>query len=151
MPATLSQLRRPILVDHTVDFGDDIVVTFRFDRNKITDAWLREWAQLEATPDATSAINQALADLIHAWDITNDDGSAFPPTADNIGAVFSLPDKSSLVQELMQAGRPTRAEGKASSEPSSTPPSTSEAPAPTSPNGPTTLPSPAGSASPSLT
>lgn len=113
MPATPSQLRRPIVVDHTIDFGDGATVLFRFDRNKITDAWLQEWSRLEEDRNV-SAINEVLADLIVSWDVQNEDGTPYPLTAEAIGFLFNLPDKSRIVQELMRASVPGEAEGKAS-------------------------------------
>lgn len=146
MPVTPSQIRRAIIREHTIDFGDGVVVTFRFDRNHITDSWLSAWTQNE-TSGNTNAINGALAELIHGWDVVNDDGTEFPPTAENIGYLFSLSDKGTIVRELMQATVPGEAEGKASSVPSPTPASASTEPLPTSPNGQAPSPSPALSAS----
>lgn len=121
-----SQIRRAIVVDHTIDFGG-VEVTFRFDRNKITDTWMNAWTALE-NEQATGAINIALADLIEDWDIRNEDGTPYPPTPENIGYLFSLSDKGRIVKELMTAGEPTRAEGEdsaatsSSAKPSSTVP-----------------------------
>ena len=150
MPATPSQLRRPVVVAHTVTFGDGVDVTFQFDRNKITDAWLQEWSRLEEERN-TSAINEMLVDLVVSWDVVNDDGSPYPLTAEAIGFLFTLPDKGRLVQELMRASVPSESEGKASSVPGSTP-SLDSVPLPQTPqNGHTPSPSPEPSASPSTT
>ena len=102
MPATPSQLRRPILVDRTVDFGDGVTVTFRIDRNKITDAWFRQWQNLEADMNV-AAVNDMLADLIHSWDVVNDDGTPYPVSSANISDLFSVPDKGRLVEAFMEA------------------------------------------------
>lgn len=149
MPS-VSSIRRPIIRDHVIDFGDDVQVTFRFDRNKITDAWIQEWTRLEGEENV-GAINLVLADLIDEWDILEDDETACPPTAENIGRLFSLADKGTIVRELMTATVPTDAEGKASSAPSNTPPSSSGPQPPMSPNGLTASSSAAPLASPSPT
>ena len=120
MPATPSQFRRPVLRSHTVDFGDGVEVAFRYDRNKITDAWYAEWQRLEGEQDA-NALNKALADLIESWDVVNDDGSPVPPTAENISYLFNLPDKGYVIAELMKASVPSRAEGNGSGSTSSIP------------------------------
>jgi hypothetical protein len=151
MPATPSQLRRPIIVDHTVDFGDDITVKFGFDRNKITDVWMREWVRLEQEPDATSKLNEMLADLITGWDVVNEDGSPYPMTAEAIGVLFSLPDKGRIFQELVEASAPSRAEGNVSSAPTSTQRSDFTEQVATPPNGTVTSPLPELSAAPSQT
>ncbi len=150
MPATPSQLRRPVVVNHTVDFGDGVTVKFTFDRNKITDAWMEEWTRLETEQDI-STLNQALNDLILAWDIQEEDGTPYRKTPETIGYLFALPDKGRIFRELVEAAVPTRAEGNASSEPSSTPQSASAEPQQTPPNGATPSASPPVSASPSLT
>lgn len=151
MPATPSQLRRPIIREHTVDFGDDVTVTFVFDRNKITDAWMQEWIRLESEPDATAKLNEMLADLIISWDVVNEDGSPYPMNAGSFGALFSLPDKGRVFKELVTASVPSSEEGKASSAPTSTPPSDSTAQGTTPPNGTVGSPLPPSSVVPSLT
>lgn len=119
MPATRSQIRRPKLVDHTIGFGDGASVTFTFDANKLTDAWMDEWQQAERDPD-TSLLNLQLADLIERWDILEtDDGPPVPVTAEEIGKLFSLRDKLELIREFV--GLPSDAEGNASRNTSSTP------------------------------
>ncbi len=150
MPATPSQLRRQILVDRTIDFGDGVTVTFRFDRNKMTDAFVKQWTQFE-TDKNTEAINSVLEGLIVSWDVVNDDGTPYPPTAENIGFLFTLVDKGRIVSDLLEASVPSRAEGNASSEPSSIPPSVFTEPQLTSPNGPAPSPSLQPSASQSTT
>jgi hypothetical protein len=149
MPA-ISQLRRPIIIQHSVDFGDEVVIAFRYDRTKITDAWLRRWTELE-TAENIGAINSVLAELIEGWDVTDDEGAPFPPTAENIGFLFNLNDKGMLVRELMQASIPSRAEGNASSAPTSILPSASMEPPTMHQNGLVTSPSPAPLVSPSPT
>jgi hypothetical protein len=150
MHATPSQFRRPIIVDHTVDFGDDITITFRFDRNKITDAWLREWTRMEDEKDV-NALNVSLADLIDSWDMVGDDGAAFPPTVENISYLFTIADKAFVIGELMKASVPTRAEGNASANISATADTASTLSPASPPNGLPPSPSPSPSAVPSLT
>jgi hypothetical protein len=150
MPATPSQLRRPIIIDHTVDFGDDVTVTFRYDRNKITDAWMREWNELERSQEGHS-MNEMLVDLLHGWDVVNEDGTPYPLTVESLAYLFNLPDKMRLIGELVTASAPSDAEGKDLSAPTSTAPLVSTEPPPTLQNGTLTSPSPAPSASPSPT
>ncbi len=150
MPATPGQIRRPVIVNHTVDFGDGVSVKFVYDRNKITDAWMNEWSALEEQADV-SKLNETMDDLILSWDVVNEDGSPFPKTAENIGYLFALPDKGRIFQELVTASTPTRAEGNVSPEPSNTPQSDSAPPQPTPQNGPAPSASATVSASPSPT
>ena len=150
MPA-IRELLAPMYQDHPVEIREGLIVTFRFDRMKINDEWILHWTQLEEA-QSTGAINEVLGDLIEDWDVfENDEATKVPPTAENVGRYFNLETKGRIVRELMMAAPPSRAEGKASSAPSSTPPLGSTAPPLTSPNGPMTLPSPAPSTSPSLT
>jgi hypothetical protein len=142
VPATPSQLRRPIIVNHTVDFGDEVTVKFVFDRNKITDAWMQTWVRLESEPDASGKLNEMLADLVVQWDVVNEDGSPYPMNAEAMGTLFSLPDKGRIFQELVRASVPSDAEGKASSAPTSIPSSDSTLPQAPSPNGTAASPSP---------
>lgn len=146
MPATRSQLRRPVIVEHKVDFGDGVEVMFRYDRNKITDAWVREWTRHEEEQNA-GALNEVLGDLIEAWDVLNDDGTPCPITADMIGELLSYPDKIKVLQELMTASVPSRAEGNASSASSASPSTDSMQEQPSSPNGSDTSGSPSVSES----
>jgi hypothetical protein len=148
--ATPGQLRRAVIVNHTIDFGDGVTVKFVYDRNKITDAWMGEWERLETERNAP-LMNAMLADLILGWDVVNEDGTPFPMTEENIGYLFALPDKGRIFGELVQAAVPSRAEGNASSELSSTPQPGSTPPAPTPPNGPVPSVSPEPSTAPSLT
>lgn len=143
----VSDLTRPKLAHAVVDVDGEIV-NVTFDRNKVTLAWAKEAQRAESEGDA-DAIAQSLSDLIHGWDLTNDDGSPHPPTAANLAA---LPvELLKLVgDEIQNASVPSRAEGNGSSVPPSTPPLDSEALAQTAQNGAVTSPSPTGSAAPSL-
>lgn len=151
MPATASQLRRPIIVDHTVDFGDGVTVQFRYDRNKLTEAWMNAWTRAEQAADGASRLNDMLDDLIDGWDIRNDDGSECPKTSEAIGFLFSVPDKARIFSELLTATGPARAEGNASAPTSATPGPTSTTPPVTPLNGQPPSPSPEPLASPSTT
>jgi hypothetical protein len=120
-----------------------------FDRNKVTPAWVTLAQQRDEDQD-TLSLPKALADVLISWDVLNDDGTPFEPTPENI-AVLSYPAQSDLLRRIMEAAVPSRAEGNASPEPSSIPPSGSEAPAVTPPNGQVTSALPELSASPSPT
>jgi hypothetical protein len=149
MPATRSQIRRQKLIQHTVDFGDDVTIAFVFDANKMTDDWMDEWGRLEEQSKVPQ-MNAMLANLIEKWDLLEDEGGPVVPiSAEEIGKLFSLRDKLRLMKEF--AGLPTDAEGNASANISSSPSmdSTSEQASP--PNGQLTSPTPMPSASPSLT
>jgi hypothetical protein len=113
MPATPSHFKRPRVVNHTIDFyGVD--VKFVYDANKLRDSWIQEWSALEEESQG-GKLNEMLDDLIISWDIVNDDGSRFPKTAETIGDLFTIPDKSVVLRELMTAVRPSSEEGNASS------------------------------------
>jgi hypothetical protein len=149
MPATRGQIRRPKHVQHTVDFGEDVSVTFTFDANKITDAWMDEWTRHEEESNVPQ-INAMLADLIETWDILEDEnGPAVPVSADEVGALFSLPDKLMLMREF--CGLPQDSEGNASRNISSTQSSDSTSTPASHPNGQQTSATPEPVASPSLT
>lgn len=146
--AELRHLTRPKPTDTTIDLGDGDTVTITFDRNKITPHWMAE-AERRDTERDTQSLPKALAEVMLEWDVT-DEGAAFPPTAENI-AVFSYPVQAELLRCILVAAVPSRAEGNASPEPSSTPPSDSSPQEATLPNGDATSPLPAPSTSPSLT
>ena len=145
----VSDLTRQKLVNATLDLGDGDVVALTFDRNRITPAWIAEAAERDKEQDALS-LSKALADVILSWDVYQETEGDFPPSAENI-AVLSFATQSELLKQMIEQSAPSRAEGNASSVPSSTPPSTFTVPEPTSPNGQATSPSPALSASPSPT
>jgi hypothetical protein len=115
MAATRAQIRRAKVIGHKVDFGDGVEVTFWYDRNKITDAWMQDW-QTHEQQQAAPALNEMLADLIERWDIVEtEDGPEIPVSVKTIGELFGLPDKIYLMTELYTAGTPSRAEGEVSS------------------------------------
>ena len=149
MPVTPSHFKRPRVVQHPIDFHGEAVV-FTYDANKLRDSWIQEWSVIEAQSDG-GKLNEMLDDLIIAWDIRNEDGSAFPKSSQTIGDLFTIPDKSLILRELMTAQNPTEDEKRGSSEPTDNPSGDSSAPASTSPNGLDTSESPTVSASPSVT
>lgn len=152
MPATPSHFKRPKVVNHTIDF-DGVDVKFVYDANKLRDSWISEWSALEEESQG-GKLNEMLDDLIISWDIVNDDGSRFPKTAETIGDLFTIPDKSMILQALMTAVRPSSEEGNESSTssvvlaPAAEP---SKLDSPSSPNGLETSISPPVSASPPKT
>lgn len=145
MPATRSQIRRPKVIDHTVDFGDGVTICFTFDANKMTDAWMADWSEAEETSDVPQ-LNAMLADLIEAWDLLETEGGPVVPViAEEIGKLFSLPDKFRLLKEFI--GLPSDAEGNASRITSSSPSISSSSTPESPPNGqsPSTSPEPSAS------
>lgn len=147
MPATRSQIRRQKIVSHTVDFGDGVTVAFMFDVNKITDAWMDDWTRHEEETNAPQ-LNQMLAELIERWDILEDEGGpSVPVSADEVGKLFSLPDKIRLMKEFI--GLPSDAEGNASKNTSSSPSSDSSLTQVSPPNGQSPSQTPEPVASPS--
>lgn len=145
----VSDLTRQKPVSATIDLGDGDTIEVSFDRNRVTPAWVTLAQQRDEAQD-TLSLPKALEDVILSWDVTNDDGTAFPPSAANI-AVLSYPAQSELLTRIMQAAVPSSAEGNASPVLSSTAPSDSEELRPTPQNGLVTSPSPVPSASPSAT
>jgi hypothetical protein len=149
MPATRDQVRRPKIVDHTVDFGEGVTITFSFDANKMTDGWIADWTRLEDESNAPQ-MNEMLEDLIERWDILETEGGpVIPVSAEEIGKLFSLPDKLRLFKEFV--GLPSDAEGNASRNTSSSPNDASSSMPVSRPNGQSMSPTPEPSASPSLT
>jgi hypothetical protein len=132
-----------------VDLGDGDSVHIVFDSNKITPAWVQESKEREEARDALS-LSKSLASVLISWDVTQDDGSPFPPTKENI-AVLSYAAQSALTTKILEASLPSDAEGEVSSERSGSPLTDSSEPAPTHQNGAATSPSPEHSASPSKT
>ena len=152
MPVTPSHFHKPRVVNHAIDFwGGD--VKFIYDANNLRDSWINEWAALEAQGDS-GKLNEMLDDLIINWDIQNEDGTVFPKTPEAIGELFTIPDKTLILRELMTALNPSSEEGNESSTSTAdTAPqaASSEEPSQTSPNGSAVSPLPNVSASPSVT
>jgi hypothetical protein len=149
MPVSRSHLTRPKPRQVAIDLGEGDTINVVFDTNKITPAWMRDAQERDNEQDSLS-LPKALSDVIISWDVTEDDGSSFAPSAENI-AVLSYPAQSELLTRILTTAVPTRAEGEVSSELSSSPAATSSEPVPALQNGPQPSPLPAPSASPSPT
>lgn len=147
MPS-IGQITRQVIREAHVDLGEGDVVVVKFDRNKITPAWIQESEQREKSD--SQSLPKGLAEVILDWDVTDNDGSPYPPTAENL-ARLSYPVQAEILGAMVKAAVPSRAEGNDSSEPASTPSTDSSGLAETSPNGQETLPSPAPSVSQSPT
>lgn len=130
----VSELTRVKPTPFHVDLGDGDSVQGMFDRNKVTPAWVTNGRQQQF-------LSEALADVIIEWDVTNEDGSQFAISAENM-AVLSFDAQARLLEIIVGEAVPSRAEGNDSSAPTSTAHSTSTAPPPTAQNGTVTLPSP---------
>jgi hypothetical protein len=141
----VSDLTRPKPRNADIDLGDGDTVHVVFDSNKVTPNWVAEAKTRDEAEDVLS-LPKCIAEVMISWDVTADDGSAYPPTAENI-AVLSHPALSKLLLKILSSAMPSDAEGKASSEPPSTLSATSTDPAPTFQNGQPTSPSPVPSAS----
>jgi hypothetical protein len=107
MPA-ISNLTRSRATQATIDVAGE-PVTIVFDAAKITPGWRRE----VLTSDDPLAIPSALAGLILQWDVTDDDGAAFPPTGENL-ARFDFVVLGTILETLIESAQPSRAEGNAS-------------------------------------
>lgn len=143
----VGELTRQKPVQATVDLGDGDTIELVFDRNRVTPAWA---SVADKNDDKLMSPPAAIAAVTISWDVTNDDGSPFPPTADNI-AVLSYPAQKALLRKIMEVAIPSDAEGKDSSGQPSMQSSDSRVPEPVHPNGLVTSPLPAHSASPSVT
>lgn len=149
MPVSRSHLTRPKPRQVVIDLGDGDTISVVFNSNKITPAWMRDAEQRDNDRDSLS-LPKALAEVILSWDVTEDDGSEFPPTAENI-AVLSYPAQSELLTSILGAAVPSSAEGNASANISSTPSTDSSNAQESPPNGQAPSPLPEPSASPSPT
>jgi len=130
-----------------IDLGDGDSVKITFDANRLTAAWLEEGLQRDETNDPKS-LAKALSYVMLGWDVTEDDGTTFPPTAENL-ALFSFPAQQAIMAQLMESALPTSAEGEVSPGTSSTPSTTSLEKQESLQNGRETSPSLALSESPS--
>jgi hypothetical protein len=144
MPA-ISNLTRSRATQATIDVAGE-PVTIVFDAAKITPGWRRE----VLSSDDPLAIPSALAGLILQWDVTADDGAAFPPTGENL-ARFDFVVLGAILEKLIEAAQPSRAEGNASGSSLSTAATDSTAAPGSLLNGHQPSPSLTPSASPSLT
>jgi len=147
---TRSQSRRVKLTTAVVDLGEGDTLNIVFDRNAVTPAWIAETDRQAKDEKDVFALAGALAAVIDSWDLFEDDGvTPVSPTKEEIGAL-SFGAVSSLIETLIAASSPSRAEGNASSEPSNMPLSASTEPPVTHQNGEGTspLPKPSESLSP---
>jgi len=80
------------------------------------------------------SLAKALSDLILDWDVTEDDGSPFSPTPENL-ALLAYPVLNTLMERLILEYQPTRAEGEGSRNSSSTPSTVSDPSAENHQNG----------------
>ena len=140
MPA-LGSLTSPKIVTVTFTY-DDETVTISYDRNKMTTNLL---SRVQESNDP-AVIADVFAAVIHEWDVTEDDGSPFPPSAENLG---KLPLAALKLLSEAIGNSPPSEEGKDSSGPSSTQPGTFAEQARISQNGPGISSSPAPSVFPS--
>lgn len=145
----VSELTRQKLKDISIDLGDGDSITLTFDLNGVTPAWVSETQRRDQEQDVLS-LPKCLSEVIIKWDVTNEDGSEYPPLAENI-SVLSYGAQSRLLTQIMTASVPSDAEGNASSGTPSSASSSSTQSELTSQNGQLTSPSPAPSASPSPT
>ena len=119
MPVSRSHLTRPRPREVTVDFGDGDTLSITFDSNAITPAWMHRVEVIQNEMDSM-LLSRQLADIILAWDLVEEDGSAFPPTAENL-AVLAYPMQTALLGQIVQAAMPGSEEGNVSSNISDTP------------------------------
>ena len=146
-----SEIRRPKPTTAVIDLGDGDVLNIVFDRNKITPAWIDEADTAAKVNKDIYAVSAALALVIESWDLYEDDGvTLVPTTREEIGSL-SFAAISAVMESMIEASAPSRAEGNALSEPHSIPPTDSTEQAPMPQNGQGTLPSPAPLASQSQT
>ncbi len=107
------------IVGAAVELGPDYIVNVRFNASALTPAWVRD-TQRRADDSDPLSMAKAVADILVEWDVTNDDGSPYPPTADNL-AVFSFVELGAFVERMIEAATPASAEGNASGNISATP------------------------------
>lgn len=147
----VSDLTRPKPVPLAFDLGDGEMLNLIVDSNKVTRSWFETWkAKAEAEEGDGDIGEEMLADLIIEWDVTEDDGSPYAPTPENL-RVLSLGRQRRLVRAIMVASMPSEEEGKAYGVQPNIPSSDSTPQPSTSQNGPPTSPSPSVSTSPSPT
>jgi hypothetical protein len=125
----LSSLQRAELVTETFEIAGEHV-TATFDKSEVT----LHWAKFAQDPETMA---DALASVVVEWDIQEDDGTAFPPDADNI-ARLPMPVIAELVKAMNRASQPSEAEGKNLSGPRSSASAASTEQTTASPNGPAT-------------
>lgn len=144
----IGSITRQKPIELTVKLDEEDSVNLRFDRNKITPAWIERSQGREEEQDVL-ALPRMLAEVLISWDVS-EDGKEFAPTAENL-ARLPYVVQAQILELIIPASMPSRAEGEASSGLSSSPASASTETSVTSPNGPLTSESPVPSASPSPT
>jgi len=138
----------PRLVTVPVTLRGVQAMTIVIDANKVTRRWAKE---ADGGGDAYG-LYAGLCEVIESWDVTNDDGTPFDVTVENLASLdLTIADDAAIVTQIVEGSVPSDAEGKASAHTSATP-NTGYTKSPASlPNGQPTLPSPNVSESPSLT
>ena len=131
---------RPITT--AIELRGQHAFTVTFDASRITRRWARD-ADAEA-----GTLYGKLCEVLIEWDLTNDDGTPYPLTADALFDLdLELADDTDILRQIIEAAVPGAAEGNASRTSTSTP-STDSTVQPAAPqNGTPTLPSPTPSAS----
>jgi hypothetical protein len=130
------------IIDVPISLRGQPGLVLRVDKNKVT----RHWATT-ADEDFYAAMNE----VVMGWDLVNDDGSPYELTVSNwLELKLTLADEMGLVEQLVQACVPSRAEGNALGEHSSVPLGGSQ-PLTTSQNSGATSPLETVSESPSPT
>jgi hypothetical protein len=130
MPGTRASQygQRPAeLVDVQIIFNGLPGMWLTVDKNAVT----RHWAQ-HADDDFYNAINQ----VVTAWDLINDDESAYALTEDNwLALQLTLADEGELIKQIVKACIPSSEEGNVSVNTSSTPTGDSSSMPESAPNG----------------
>lgn len=143
MPA-ISSLTRPDIVEAVAEVGGE-QIRVRFDRNRLTLNWGSRMAQAQTGQD-TQLTADLFGEVISEWDITNEDGSYYPPTGENL-AKLPGPVVVAIVGAMNTAAVPGEAEGKALPDTSAAASQDSSVTEPPSRNGAATSMSPLVSAS----
>jgi hypothetical protein len=119
--------RPPDPVDVAIEFKGQPAMVLRVDKNKVT----RQWAGT-ADEDFYAAVTAVAL----AWDLVNDDETPYELTKQNwLALELNIADEVDLIEQIVTACTPSRAEGNALSEPSSTLPTDSAQLQQTLPNG----------------
>lgn len=130
--------RPPEIIDVPIELRGQQAMTLKVDKSKVS----RRWAN-----SADEDFYKALTEVVSAWDLTNDDDTPYELSPENWLALgFALDDELALIEQIVSASVPSRAEGNVSSEPSSTPSTDSMPLVETSQNSGATSPSQTASA-----
>lgn len=112
----VSSLKRAKLVTATATWEDE-EITVVFDRSRVTMNWVAAVQAMMRTSDA-AAMSELMSSVIDEWDIT-EDGSPYPPTAENLGELPAA-TLGAIFGAIETAAEPGAAEGNASGSTSST-------------------------------